>query len=97
MRFACASCGAKKQQRAANQAQQKCDQYGNFNLELKQFGPEEENAVGEVAGEQGAMRHGKDSEGLDLSGNETQAAEAIRMGGKQAQFDARHLPEKAPR
>ena len=48
-----------------------------------------------MSGKQRAVRHGERREGVDRVGRETQAANAIRMRGNQAQLDARHLPEKA--
>jgi hypothetical protein len=41
------------------------------------------------------VRHRQRGEGEDRIGKKSQAANAIRMGGDQAQVDARNLPEKA--
>ena len=46
-------------------------------------------------GKQGAVRHRQRHEGEGRIGKKAKAAEAVRMGGDQAQLDARHLPEKA--
>jgi hypothetical protein len=55
----------KNQKRAEDHAQQKDDQGGDLGLELRQCGPEEENAVGERSGKQGALRDGEHGVGMD--------------------------------
>ena len=41
------------------------------------------------------MRYGEHGEGKDRVGEKSQAAEAIRMRGNQAQIDAQRPPEEA--
>ena len=78
----------KHQERAEDHAQQKDDHDGDLDLELGQCGPEVENAVGEQSGKQRAVRHRERGEGVDRVGKKSQAADAIRMRGNQAQLDA---------
>ncbi len=73
----------------------KDDEDENLDLEIRQRGAEVEDAVGQVSREQSAVRHQQRHEGVGRAGEKSQAADAVRMGGDQAQLDARHLPEKA--
>src|SRR6266576_6565015 len=68
--------------------QQEQAEHRDLNLEVRQRGPEIENAIGDQSGNHCAVRHRQRGEGVDLVGKKTQAADAVRMGRNQAQVDA---------
>ncbi len=80
--------GREHQQRAEDHRQHEDDHDGDLGLEVEQPRAEVEDAVGEQSGEHRAVRDREQRERVGRVGQESQAAEAVRVGGDQAQLDA---------
>jgi hypothetical protein len=72
-----------QQERSQHHEQQKHRNHGNLHLEVQQRGAAKEDAIGDQAGEQDAMRQQKGRERNHGLREEPEAADAVRMRGDQ--------------